>query len=75
MLLKGTLSFFYFLFFNGLEVSVGWENHKESGLQRNVLSRGEELGCWKVKKGEERKKDEEKEGERTGMLLHSKNGY
>ena len=40
------LLFFLFLFFlNGLEVSVGWENHKESGVQRNVLSRGEELGC------------------------------
>ena len=34
-----------FFFFNGLEVSVGWENHKESGVQSNVLSRGEELEC------------------------------
>ena len=59
-----------------MEVSVGQENHKESGVERNVLSRGKELGCWKVKKGEkERKKEEEKEGKRTGILLHSKNGY
>ena len=58
-----------------MEVSVGQENHKESGVQRNVLSRGEELGCWKVKGEKERKKEEEKEGERTGILLHSKNGY
>ena len=36
---------FIFIYFNGLEVSVGRENHKESAVQRNVLSRGEELGC------------------------------
>lgn len=36
-----------FLRDTGLEVSVGQENHKKSGVQRNILDRGENVRCLK----------------------------